>query len=223
MNQVTTPTKQPAPVRRGRIGFWVAVLATFAAVCAGAAFWLQSRGDGSGYKYYGQWIGKEAPDFALTNQEGATTRLASLRGNLILMTFGFTHCPNICPTTLANLAAICDGLPPFDRDRVRVLFISVDPTRDTPAVLKQYVTFYNPRFAGLTGSPDQIAAVAKEYGAYYEPVMQQSQVAGDYYTINHSAYVYLIDPAGQYAVLYDNDKLLDHASMDRDIEHLLAR
>jgi len=223
MNQVAIPTEKPAPVRPRRIGLWVSVIATLATVCAVAAMWLHSRGDGSGYQYYGQWIGKDAPDFELTNQDGGTTRLASLRGNLILMTFGFTHCQNICPTTLANLGAICDGLPAPDRERVRVLFISVDPARDTPALLKPYVTFYNARFSGLTGSADQIARVAKDYGVYYEPVMQQSQVAGDYYTINHSAYVYLIDPAGQYAVLYDNDKLADHASMTRDIEHVLAR
>jgi protein SCO1/2 len=138
------------------------------------------------------------------------------------MTFGFTHCPNICPTTLANLAAICQGLPPAERDRVRVLFITVDPARDTPQALKEYVGFYARGFMGLTGSADQIAKVAKDYGAYYEAVMQQSQVAKDYYTINHSAYVYLINPEGRFAVLYDNDKLADHARMTRDIEHLLA-
>ena len=69
---------------------------------------------------------------------------------------------------------------------------------------------------------DEIAKVAKAYGAYYEAVMQDSQVAGNYYTVNHSAYIYLIDPQGRYALLYNNDKLTDHARMQADIEHLLA-
>lgn len=198
----------------------LALLATV--ICVAAAIWLRHPGDGSGYQYYGQWIGNPAPDFALTDQDGQPARLSGLRGKLVLMTFGFTHCPNICPTTLANLAAICRGLPPADQGRVRVLFITVDPARDTPQALKEYVGFYSRGFTGLTGSADEIAKVAKDYGAYYEAVMQDSQVSSNYYTINHSAYVYLIDPQGRYAVLYDNDKLADHALMSRDIEHLLA-
>jgi protein SCO1/2 len=105
---------------------------------------------------------------------------------------------------------------------VRVLFITVDPARDTPGALKEYVGFYARDFKGLTGSADEIAKVAKDYGAFYEAQMQDSQVAGSYYTINHSAYVYLIDPQGRYAVLYDNDKIADHARMSEDIEHVLA-
>jgi protein SCO1/2 len=188
-----------------------------------AALWMMRHtGDGSNYQFYGQWIGNTAPDFVLTDQDGAKMRLSGLRGKLVLMTFGFTHCPNICPTTLANLAAICNGLPAQDRERVRVLFITVDPARDTPKALKEYVGFYARGFSGLTGSADEIAKVAKDYGAYYEAQMQDSQVAGDYYTINHSAYVYLIDPEGRFAVLYDNDKLVNHARISEDIEHVLA-
>jgi protein SCO1/2 len=199
-----------------------ALVAFVTVVAIAAALYLRRPGDGSGFQYYGQWIGKEAPDFALTDQDGHTARLSDLRGKLVLMTFGFTHCPNICPTTLANLAAIRQGLPPADRDRIRVLFISVDPSRDTPQVLKEYVGFYARGFTGLTGSADDIAKVAKDYGAYYEAVLQDSQISSNYYTINHSAYVYLIDPGGRFAVLYDNGKLADHARMSQDIEHLLA-
>jgi len=201
----------------------VIVFTVVTAVFVAAAIWLWGHaGDGSGFQYYGQWIGKEAQDFALTNQDGESMRLSALRGNVVLMTFGFTHCPNVCPTTLANLAAICNGLPPRERDRVKVVFVSVDPNRDKPQVLKDYVGFYSPRFIGMTGSPDEIAKVAKDYAAYYEAVMQQSQVASNYYTINHSAYVYLIDQEGRFAVLYDNDKLADHERMTQDIRHILA-
>jgi len=185
--------------------------------------WLRHPGDGSGYQFYGQWIGKDAPDFALTDQDGQKIQLSGLRGKVVLMTFGFTHCPNICPTTLANLAAIRSGLPLPDQERVRVAFITVDPARDTAKALKEYVAFYSRGgFYGLTGSAEEIAKVAKDYGAYYEAEMQQSQVASNYYTINHSAYVYLISPEGRFAVLYDNDKLGDHGRMAQDIEHVLA-
>lgn len=202
---------------------WLALWASVIMVAiAGAAFAvIHNRGDGSDAQYYGQWVGTEAHDFELINQDGKPTRLSSLRGKLVLMTFGFTHCPNICPTTLANLAAIQQSLPAQLQQRVQVLFISVDPARDTPKALKDYVGFYSKDFIGLTGSEDQIAKVAKDYGAFYEAQMQQSQVAGDYYTINHSAYIYLIDPEGKFALLYGNEKLADHAKMAGDIEHIL--
>jgi protein SCO1/2 len=222
MNPAAAPVSDAPTARRPTFPAWMAVVSLATVLCVATAIWLRHPGDGSSFQYYGQWIGKEAPDFTLTNQDGEPASLSGLRGKLVLMTFGFTHCPNICPTTLANLAAICRGLPPADQDRVRVLFISVDPARDTPRVLKDYVGFYARGFTGLTGSADDIAKVAKEYGAYYEAVMQDSQISSNYYTINHSAYVYLIDPQGRFAVLYDNDKLLDHARMSQDIEHLLA-
>jgi protein SCO1/2 len=113
-------------------------------------------------------------------------------------------------------------LPARDRERVRVLFVTVDPARDSPAALKQYMGFYARGFTGLTGSADEIAQVAKLYAVYYEAVMQDSKVAADYYTVNHSAYVYLINPAGRFTLLYDNEKLADHARMSQDIEHELA-
>ena len=199
----------------------LALLLTGACVVV-AAMWMWRPGDGSAYQYYGQWIGKEAPDFELTDQDGRPERLSSLRGKVVLMTFGFTHCPNVCPTTLANLATICRELPPREKERVRVFFVTVDPARDTPKAMKEYMGFYAQGFTGLTGSADEIARVAKNYGVYYEAVMQDSQVAADYYTVNHSAYVYLIDPQGRFAVLYNNDKLADHARMSQDIEHELA-
>jgi len=209
-------------VRRAPRRWFAPVLFAATLVCIAAALWLRRPGDGSGFQYYGQWIGKEAPDFALTDQDGRTASLSALRGDAVLMTFGFTHCPNICPTTLANLAAICRGLPAQEQGRIKVLFITVDPARDTPEALKEYVGFYAQGFTGLTGSADAIAKVAKDYGAYYEAVIQESQTASDYYTINHSAYVYLINPEGRFALLYDNDKLADHARMTRDIEHVLG-
>ena len=221
MNQTAPPIAPPPVRRRPQFPVWLSAAIVAAALCLGALFFMVHPGDGTPYQYYGQWIGKDAPDFMLTNQDGKPEQLSALHGSVVLLTFGFTHCPNVCPTTLANLAAIRNGLPPHDQERVRVLFISVDPARDNPKALKDYVSFYSPAFNGLTGSDDDIAKVAKSYGAYYEAQIQDSQVASNYYTIVHSAYVYLIDPEGRYAVLYNNDKLTDHARMEQDIEHIL--
>jgi protein SCO1/2 len=222
MNPAEPSTLEATPIPARRISPWTISFTIVTLLLIAAAFCLHHPGDGSQFQFYGQWIGKQAPDFTLTDQTGAPLHLTDLRGKVILMTFGFTHCPNICPTTLAHLAAIERSLPPAEQARLRVLFITVDPARDTPAVLKDYVGFYASNFTGLTGSADDIAKVAKAYGAYYEAVLQDSQVAGNYYTVNHSAYIYLIDPAGRYALLYNNDKLADHASMQRDIEHVLG-
>jgi len=222
MNTDAPPLPPPPVQRRPRFPLWVAFTIVTAAVCI-AAIVMRHRhsGDGTGFDYYGQWVGKEAPDFTLTDQDGKPEQLSALRGAVVLMTFGFTHCPNVCPTTLANLAAIHNALPPREQGRVRVLFITVDPARDTPKAMKDYVGFFSPSFAGLTGSEDDIAKVAKKYGVYYEAEFQDSQVAANYYTINHSPYIYLVDPQGRYALIYDNDKLTDHARMTRDIEHIL--
>jgi len=222
MSPADAPVIEPPPVSRRRLSPWVILVTLGTLACVAAAHWLWQPGDGTGYAYYGQWVGKDAPDFTLTNQNGTPTRLSGFRGSAVLLTFGFTHCPNVCPTTLANLAAISSGLPPADQQRLHVLFITVDPARDSPGALKDYVGFYSRSFTGLTGSADAIASVAKAYGAYYEAQLQDSQVAGNYYTINHSAYVYLIDPAGRFALIYNNDKLTDHARMDADIEHVLG-
>jgi len=222
MSSVDAPVQEPPATGRMRLSPWVVALtiATIAGVVASLLMW--HTGDGSNYDFYGQWIGKDAPDFTLTDQNGRPLQLSSLHGDVVLLTFGFTHCPNICPTTMANLAGIINSLPPAERQRVRVCFITVDPARDRPPQMKDYVGFYSKSFTGLTGSADDIAKVAKDYGAYYEAQMQDSQVANNYYTIIHSAYVYLIDPNGQFALLYNNDKLTDHARMDADIEHCLG-
>lgn len=222
MNPIADPVSGQPAIRRPRFSPWTIVLTGVTMICIAVALWMRNPGDGSGFQFYGQWIGRDAPDYSLTDQDGKRMSLSSLKGDVVLMTFGFTHCPNICPTTLANLAAICRGLPAGDKDRVKVLFITVDPARDTSKALKDYVGFYSQGFMGLTGSADEIAKVAKDYGAYYEAVMQDSQTASNYYTINHSAYVYLIDPAGRFALLYNNEKLADHAQMTQDIEHVLA-
>lgn len=204
-----------------RIFRWVnyALIAALLAVIA--VVWLHKSSASAGFGYYGTFVGKDAPDFTLTDQDGKPLQLSSLRGKVVLMTFGFTHCPNICPTTLGNMAAIYRGLTPDEQKRVQALFISVDPDRDTPAVLKAYVPYFQAGFMGATGTPEQIAKVAKDYGVYYEKQMQDSDRASDFYTINHSPYIYLINPASKFDVIYDNDKFADISSVTRDIRHEL--
>ena len=165
---------------------------------------------------------KDAFDFTLTDQDGKPFRLDQLRGKLVLMTFGFTHCPNVCPTTLAALAAVNRALSPAEREQLRVVFISVDPDRDTPKIMKDYVPFYDPEFIGLTGASDAIEKTAKAYGVYFERKFQTSAIAADYYTIDHSTYVYVIGRDGRWIGLYDNDRLGNTDRMVEDVRRFLA-
>ena len=107
--------------------------------------------------------------FSLTDHNGRTVTEQDLKGRPFLVFFGFTNCPDICPTTMFEISEVLKKLGP-DGDRTRALFITVDPERDTPAALKDYVSSFDPRIVALTGEPDAIAAVAKAYRAYYRRV-----------------------------------------------------
>jgi protein SCO1/2 len=132
--------------------------------------------------------------FHLVDQSGAPVDQGILRGKWSAVFFGYTYCPDVCPTTLADLGQAVSDLGP-DANRFQVVFITVDPARDTPAALKAYLaspTF--PRGArGLTGSSEQIAAAASAYHVYYQKVPQ-----GSSYSMDHSAVVYLMDPQGRF-------------------------
>jgi len=173
--------------------------------------------------FYGQALvpAKEAFDFRLLDQDGKTFELSQLRGKAVLFSFGFTHCPNVCPTTLSDLAKLYRALPANEQKLVQVLFVSVDPQRDTPAMLKSYVPYSNDSFIGLTGTQAQIAETAKAYGAFYEFVRDPSGNP-DSYTVNHSAITYLISPDGKWKLLYNFDQLRDSKKMTQDIERVLA-
>ena len=174
--------------------------------------------------YYGQALvpAKQAFDFHLVDQDGKAFQLSQLHGKAVLFSFGFTHCPNVCPTTLSDLAKIYQALPVQDRPRVQVLFVSVDPHRDRPQTMKNYVPYFDDSFIGLTGTETQIAEAAKAYGAYYEIVKDSGQNP-DAYSVNHSAFTYLISPDGKWKLLYNFDQLSDANKMVRDIEEVLAR
>lgn len=139
-------------------------------------------------------------DFQLTDQDGRPVDQTMLQGKWSLVFFGFTYCPEFCPTTLAELAAVRQRLGDRAED-LRIVFISVDPERDTPRQLKDYLSSdgFPPGAIGLTGSPEQVAQAAKAYRAYYEKVGE-----GEGYTMNHSLTVYLMGPDGRFrtAVAY---------------------
>jgi protein SCO1/2 len=173
--------------------------------------------------FYGQALvpAKEAFDFHLMDQNGKPFRLSQLRGKAVLFCFGFTHCPNVCPTTLSDLAKVNRLLPEKDRQRVQILFVSVDPGRDQPDVIKKYVPYFDESFIGLTGTEAQIADAAKAYGAFYEIVRDSSQ-GPDNYSVNHSAFTYLITPSGTWKLIYNFDQLGDAKRMVHDIEQVLG-
>ncbi|WP_050630372.1 SCO family protein [Bradyrhizobium viridifuturi] len=131
--------------------------------------------------------------FALTDQAGHERTDRDFRGRLMLVYFGFTYCPDVCPTDLQAIGLALDKLG-RDGDQVQPIFITVDPARDTAAHLAEYVSMFHPRLIGLTGSDDAIRKVADAYKVYYARVPQD---AGDY-TVDHTAYIYLMDRDGNY-------------------------
>lgn len=135
-------------------------------------------------------------DFTLQSADGPVS-LKDYRGKVVLVYFGYTYCPDVCPTELTNTAAALRLLKPEENGRVAVLFVSVDPERDTPAHLKEYVAFFHPAMVGITGTPAEVAAVAKQYGVYYARQANESTTGA--YVVDHSSEVYLVGPDGQLA------------------------
>jgi protein SCO1/2 len=133
--------------------------------------------------------------FTLTGQDGKPHKLADYQGKAVALFFGYTHCPDICPTTMLEYQQVMKQLGK-DADRVQVLFVSIDPQRDTPPVLAGYVPFFDKRFMGLTGSPAQVQAVASQY----KIVAQRQNRQDGGYTMDHSAGSYLFDTRGQLRV-----------------------
>jgi protein SCO1/2 len=133
---------------------------------------------------------RPAPALRLTDQDGRPFDLASLRGEPVLVWFGYTHCPDICPTTMADLR---DALRLVDVP-TRVVFVTVDPARDDAAAMKQYVDYYQSGFTGLTGSEEEIAAAAEAWGVSYRK-LESTSAAG--YAMAHTTETYLLDAAGQ--------------------------
>lgn len=144
-------------------------------------------------------------DFELRDPQGRTRTLADFRGKAVVVFFGYTQCPDVCPTTLAALAEAMKRLG-SDADRIQVLFVTVDPDRDTPALLAQYVPAFDPRFLGLYGDTDATARTAKEFKVIYQKAPGAS--AGTY-TMDHSAGTYVFDPQGRLRLYVANGQGAD--------------
>ena len=145
-------------------------------------------------------------DFALTDYNNQRFELSSLRGKAVLIFFGYTSCPDVCPTTLSKLSAVYKDLGK-DARRVKTLYITVDPDRDTPAVLKEDLGSFDLDALGLTGTKPEIDKVVKLYGAEYEIIPTPQSV--EKYTVAHSTTLYALDPAGRTRILFPYEAKVD--------------
>ncbi|MCF8469626.1 MAG: SCO family protein [Parvibaculum sp.] len=137
--------------------------------------------------------------FTLVNQNGESVSDEDFRGRFMLVYFGFTFCPDVCPTELSIMSAAIDALGDEGKN-VQPIFITIDPERDTPDVMARYVKLFHPRLVGLTGTPEQISDVATAYHVFYRKVEDASSSAD--YTMDHSSIVFLMGPDGEYLKLF---------------------
>jgi protein SCO1/2 len=153
---------------------------------------------------------------ALTDHHGKPRTLADFRGKVVTLFFGYTQCPDVCPTSLATLSEVMRELGP-DAERVQVLFVTVDPERDTQALLANYVPQFDPRFLGLYGDVERTAQVAKDFRVFYR---KSGDTSGSNYTVDHSAGTFVFDPAGRLRLHVRHAESADNIAAD--IRLLLA-
>ena len=156
-----------------------------------------------------------APTATLTDQTGQPAALAGRDGRVTLLFFGFTNCPDVCPTTLVAFTRVKAALGERAAD-VDFVFVTVDPARDTPARLAEYLAFFDPAFTGLTGTPDQLLPILAAFGVYAHA--QPPDASGDY-NVDHTASSYVIDGAGDQRLTYAYGT--DPAQIAEDLGHLL--
>jgi protein SCO1/2 len=174
-------------------------------LCLGIILFVGGRGTGTG-TIQAAAIGGP---FQLTDQAGHSFSDQDLKGKTFLVFFGFTHCPDVCPTTLFEISEIMRKLGP-QADRTAALFISVDPERDTPEAMRDYLASFDPHVHGLTGDAAALAAVAKAYRVYYKKV----PLDGGDYTMDHTAIVYLMDKDGRFVSPFNMKRTADVAAED---------
>jgi protein SCO1/2 len=158
-----------------------------------------------------------AHDFELTRADGGQVRLSDLRGKIVILFFGFTSCPDVCPATLGEAKLILQGLGE-DEGQVAYLFVTVDPERDTPEVLQKYVSLFHPSITGLSGSLDDLAQVWEDYGIFVEKTPLEGSAQD--YTVAHTARVFVIDASGRLRLSYSFGT--PYRDILQDVQHLLA-
>ena len=184
----TLPEPDPAKPRATSLPLiygLVGLLAALLILGTGAFFWLSDGGTAS-------LVGGP---FALQDGSGRRVTDRDFRGKYMLVYFGYTFCPDVCPTTLNEVSDALDHLG-AKADRLQPIFITVDPKRDTPAVVKQYAEAFTPKLLGMTGTPDEIAKVANEYRVYYAE--HRTGPGANDYTMDHSSVLYLMGPDGKF-------------------------
>lgn len=182
-------------------GAFVAGLVLF----AGVFLLVMGRGEAPSL----QQVAAIGGPFRLTDQNGRTVTDQDLKGRPFLVFFGYTNCPDFCPTTMFEISEVMRALGP-DADRTRAVFISVDPERDTSAALKDYISSFDPHIIALTGEPEAIASVAKAYRAYYRKVPLKD---GDY-TMDHLVLVYLMDKDGRFVSRFKLDRPVEASAAE---------
>jgi protein SCO1 len=173
------------------------------------------------YRYHGSLINPPvvAADFSLVDQNGSPFRLSEQRGKIVLLFFGYTHCPDVCPVTLSQFRQV-KGQLGNKAEEVRFVLITVDPERDTVEQLRRYVPNFDPDFIGLTGSRSDLEKVWKSYGVYAEEQPHgDSGHSDDAYLVDHTARVYLVDQQGNWRLTYPFG--MEASQMTDDLEHLL--
>jgi protein SCO1 len=201
---------------RSRRALWKPLRRLLAVGLASAALTACQHHDAGDWKLTD--VSGHLPDlhFALTGDSGQTVTDAALHGDITLLFFGYTHCPDVCPETMARLAETLQKLG-SDADHIRIVFVSVDPHRDTPALLHAYVQAFDPGHAiGVTGSDAQIADLARSYRVAYE--LGQPDAQGNY-EVTHSAAVYIFDGAGHARLIATDNDTVD--SLVHDLHELV--
>ena len=183
------------------------------------------------YEYQGNRLDPPHPvsDFALTTTEGASFQLRDLDGKIALIFFGYTHCPDVCPLTVAKVKTALAGLTETEQERVQFIFISVDPKRDTPEVLGRYLNGFSPGFIGLTDDFEKIEAVLQDYWAYAETEQPPESAyehthqteAAPTYLVTHTGRVYLVTPQRELLLTYPFDLSAD--DLRSDLSYLLSQ
>jgi cytochrome oxidase Cu insertion factor (SCO1/SenC/PrrC family) len=167
--------------------------------------WILALATAAGWIGWDAWQGDRPAiggSFALTDQDGRTVTSDSLKGKPTLIYFGFTYCPDVCPTSLLLMETALEKLGPDAAKKVNLVFITIDPERDTPELMKGYVTNFGPTFEGLTGTPQQIDAAARAYRVYYQKVPSKD---GAPYLMDHSSIVYLLDRNGRFVTHFTHE------------------
>jgi protein SCO1/2 len=197
-----------------KLNRWTLGLGLAAALILASGLWVATQP----YAFHGAVIvpATRAPDFTLTTHTGNAFRLSEQRGKVVVLYFGYTFCPDVCPTTLMEFKKIRARLP-RENDRVQFVFVTVDPERDTPTKLRDYLAVFDPAFVGLTGTMAELEPVWHAYGVYRAKVPGSSAMA---YTMDHSARVYVIDANGDLRVTYSYGEDADNIA--QDLTHLLG-